>query len=108
MFLMGGVYNSLRPRSYLDTKQERDGGSIEGLVAQHVKAWTDAQVDFCSLHFWRSANKREVDFILYGANFLLAFEVKNGTVVHPSDLRGLEVFKEDYPEQSSFFSIEAN
>lgn len=39
-----------------------------------------------------------MDFILSGPNCFLAIEVKNGSVIHPSDLRGLETFKEDYPE----------
>lgn len=93
-----GVYNSLRPQSFLDNESERSGGSLESIVAQHLKAWADAQPESCGLYFWRTTSKLEVDFIVYSANTFLAIEVKNGTTIHPSDLRGLEAFQEDYPE----------
>jgi predicted AAA+ superfamily ATPase len=93
-----GVYTSLRPQSVLDKKSELEGGSLEGLVAQHLKAWTNAQIENTQLYFWRTASKLEVDFIVYGPNCFLAIEVKNGSTVHPGDLRSLEAFQEDYPE----------
>ncbi len=93
-----GVYNSIRPQSFLDKKEELEGASLEGLVAQQLKAWANAQIDPYKLHFWRTPSKLEVDFIVYGVNCFLAIEVKNGSVVHPSDLRGLEAFQKDYPE----------
>jgi predicted AAA+ superfamily ATPase len=67
-------------------------------VAQHLKAWIDAQKESYQLHFWQTSSKVEVDFIVYGPDCFYAIEVKNGTVVHPGDLRGLELFKDDYPE----------
>jgi hypothetical protein len=39
-----------------------------------------------------------VDFIVYGQDVFYAIEVKNSTVLHPGDLRGLKSFKQDYPE----------
>lgn len=33
-----------------------------------------------------------------GPTCFLAIEVKNGSVIHPNDFRGLEAFIEDYPE----------
>lgn len=69
-----------------------------GLVAQHLKGWIDAQVDNYHLYFWQTSSKIEVDFIVSGPNCFYAIEVKNGKVVHPGDLKGLALFKEDYPE----------
>ena len=40
---------------------------------------------------------RGVDFILYGNKQLIAIEVKSSKTVHPSDLRSLQIFKEEYP-----------
>jgi len=71
---------------------------LEGLVAQHLKAWVDAQLGSHQLHYWRTSSKLEVDFIVSGPDLFLACEVKNGSVIHPSDLRGLETFMTDYPE----------
>jgi uncharacterized protein len=93
-----GVYASLRPGSISDRESERDGAALEGLVAQHLKAWVEAQTQPHQLNFWRTSSKVEVDFIVTGPDCFLAIEVKNGSVVHPSDLKGLESFREDYPE----------
>ena len=93
-----GVYASLRPQNLFDQPTEFEGGSLEGLVAQHLKAWVDAQIDTTQLYFWRTASKLEVDFIVTGPNCFFAIEVKNGTTVHPADLRGLTAFSSDFPE----------
>lgn len=93
-----GVYRSLRPQFLFDVVSEQEGVALEGLVAQHLKGWVDAQIDPQQLHFWRTTSKLEVDFIVSGPKTFLAIEVKNGTVVHPADLRGLEAFRQDYPE----------
>jgi predicted AAA+ superfamily ATPase len=97
-FFDTGVYRSLYPTTIFDQKTEREGPALEGLVAQHLKSWTDAQIEPHQLHFWRTATGLEVDFILAGPRCFLAIEVKNGSVVHPGDLRSLEAFQEDYPE----------
>lgn len=93
-----GVFLSLRPQSVYDVENEKEGPALEGLIAQHLKAWIDAQIDKHQLNFWRTSTKLEVDFIVSGPDCFLAIEVKNGAVVQPSDLRGLKAFIEDYPE----------
>ena len=93
-----GVFRSLRPTSVMDRREELEGPAVEGLVAQHLKAWVDAQRELHQLQFWRTSSGVEVDFILTGPNHFYAIEVKNGATVHPSDLRGLETFCVDYPE----------
>jgi predicted AAA+ superfamily ATPase len=98
-----GVFNSLRPQNLFDKESELEGSSLEGLVAQHLKAWQEAQIENTGLHFWRTASKLEVDFIVSNKNCFLAIEVKNGSTIHPSDLKGLEAFREDYPEVTPIF-----
>ena len=93
-----GVFHSLRPQRPLDLPQEVQGAALEGLVCQHLKSWVDAQIDHYELAFWRTRSKLEVDFILYGPKTFLAIEVKHGETIHPNDLKGLEAFKQDYPE----------
>jgi len=92
-----GVYASLRPKNLYDVETEQEGPALEGLVAQHLKAWVITQPESHQLHFWRTSSKVEVDFIVSGPSCFLAIEVKNGGAIHPSDTRGLETFKEDYP-----------
>jgi predicted AAA+ superfamily ATPase len=93
-----GVFRSLRPQRPLDSAQELQGAALEGLVCQHLKSWIDAQTQSYELAFWRTRSKLEVDFIVYGPKTFLAIEVKHGEAIHPTDLNGLEAFKNDYPE----------
>lgn len=99
-FFDAGVYFSIKPKTLYDPRTETEGAALEGLVAQHLKAWIDAQREPHQIHYWRTSSKLEVDFILSGPATFLAIEVKNGTVIHPADLWGLEAFKEDYPEST--------
>ena len=50
------------------------------------------------LHYWRTANGEEVDFVLYGPHGLLAFEVKRSSRTGSEALSGLKAFLKDYPE----------
>ena len=93
-----GVFRSARPAGPLDRPEEIDGGALEGLVAQHLRAWIDTSRLDASLSYWRTKSGNEVDFVVYGKDGLWAFEVKNGVTVRERDLRGLRAFLEDYPE----------
>jgi predicted AAA+ superfamily ATPase len=93
-----GVFRSLRPQSLKDLGPELQGAALEGLVAQHIRSWIDAQVSNYQMSFWRTRSGLEVDFIVFGPEGFWAIEVKNSSKIHPQDLKGLEAFKEDYPE----------
>jgi predicted AAA+ superfamily ATPase len=100
-FFDAGVFRSLRPRGPLDRPEEIDGGALEGLVAQHLRAWcayTSAQAE---LFYWHTRGGSEVDFVVYGEAGFWAIEVKNARRVDRADLRGLRAFREDYPECAS-------
>ena len=55
------------------------------------------------LFYWRSAAQQEVDFVLYGAGGLFAFEVKRTARVSGVHLRGLRAFLKDYPTAKAYF-----
>ena len=93
-----GVFRSLRPRGPLDRPEEIDGQALEGLVAQHLRAWAAYSGHDAGVFFWRTRAGTEVDFVVYGESGLQAFEVKNAGKVYSSDLRALRAFREDYPE----------
>ncbi len=93
-----GVFRSLRPAGPLDRPEETAGGALEGLVAQHLRAWADYSRRDATLSFWRTRSGREVDFVVYGDDGLWAFEVKNAGRVRGRDLSGLRAFVSDYPE----------
>ena len=94
-----GVFRSLRPKGPLDRPEETvDGQALEGLVAQHLRAWAAYSGNDVDLFFWRTRAGAEVGFVVYGETGIEAFEVKNGARVHSTDLRSLRAFRDDYPE----------
>jgi len=93
-----GVFRSLRPAGPLDSPQEIDGAALEGLVAQHLRAWIAYSDNSCTLHYWRTKSGVEVDFVLYGRDTFTALEVKNSARINNKMLKGLTSFKKDYPE----------
>jgi predicted AAA+ superfamily ATPase len=92
-----GVFRALRPAGPLDAPEEIEGAAL-GLVAQHLRAWSDYSRARAELHTWRSRGGVEVDFVVYGPDAFWAVEVKSTRRLRPDDLRGLRAFRDDYPE----------
>jgi predicted AAA+ superfamily ATPase len=92
-----GVFRALRPQGALDKVEEIEGAALEGLVAQHLKAWNDYGSQPHTFGFWRTRSGVEVDFIIYGPKGFWAIEVKNAKRVFPKDTKPLEAFLTDYP-----------
>ena len=98
-----GVFRSVRPAGPIDSPQEIDGAALEGLVAQHLRAWNFYRGASCNLYFWRTKSGNEVDFVVYGKDSFCAIEVKNTARIQSKMLKGLVAFKEDYPEAQVCF-----
>lgn len=96
-----GVYRVLKKQGFLDPTSEMEGPALEGLIAEHLRAWVDNQKDKHELFFWRTRAGLEVDFIIYGPSAFYAIEVKNGKSISPKDIKGLKEFSRDYPEAIS-------
>ena len=92
-----GVFRSLRPQGLLDKVEGIEGAALEGLVAQHLKAWADYSATPHTISFWRTRSGVEVDFIIYGPTNFWAIEVKNARRISSGDTRHLEAFLTDYP-----------
>jgi predicted AAA+ superfamily ATPase len=93
-----GVYRSIRPKGPLDSPEEIEGMALEGLIAQHLRAWASYRNVPAELSYWRTKSGSEVDFVVYGDDVFVAIEIKRSRNVHHTDLRALKAFKEDYPE----------
>lgn len=98
-----GVFRTLRPKGPLDNDAEIDGPSLETLFLQHYRALGEFLQWDQKLHFWKTANDVEVDFVSYGEEGLFAFEVKRSHFLRDSDLDGLRLFQQDYPMAQCFF-----
>ena len=102
-FFDAGVFRANRPAGPLDAPAEIDGAALEGLVAQHLRAWCAYSKEEHTLGYWQTRSQTEVDFVVYGESGLFALEVKNSGSIRPEDLRGLKAFGEDFPEARRFF-----
>jgi len=102
-FFDAGVFRALRPKGPLDRPEEIDGSACETLLFQELLATNDALDLGYKLFYWRSAAQQEVDFVLYGAGGLFAFEVKRTARVSGIQLRGLRAFIKDYPMAKAYF-----
>jgi predicted AAA+ superfamily ATPase len=98
-FFDAGVFRSVRPSGPIDSPSDMAGPALEGLVAQHLRAWI-AYGDMLGteLFYWRTKSGSEVDFVVYGGSTFFAVEVKHSRNVYREDLRSLRAFREDYPE----------
>lgn len=97
-----GVYRALRPMGPFDTPEEAEGPALESLVFQEVQAinsYFDLKYD---IYFWRTVDKLEIDFILYGPKGLIAIEVKRSKKINADDLKALKAFQSDYPVVKSY------
>jgi len=98
-FFDAGVYRSVHPSGPLDRPSEMAGPALEGLVAQHLRAWIAySEEQGPKLHYWRTKSGSEVDFVVYGGSSFFALEVKHSGNVYREDLRSLRAFRDDYPE----------
>jgi predicted AAA+ superfamily ATPase len=97
-FFDAGVFRTLRPKGPVDGLEGFEGAALEGLVAQHLRAWIAYGNRDAKIYYWRTRAGVEVDFIVYGDAGFWAVEVKNTTRVRPEDLGGLKSFAADYPE----------
>ncbi len=98
-----GVYQSIRPRGVLDQPEEIAGAALEGLVYQHLLAWSSYRGRGDQVFFWRSRGGVEVDFVLYGESEFLAIEVKHSDQFDRKSLKALREFHSDYPESRCLF-----
>lgn len=100
-FADAGVFRSLRPAGPLDRPEEIGGAALEGLVAQHLRAWIAYSDGDHQLHYWRTRSGAEVDFVVYGTDTLVAIEVKLAREVYNADIRHLHTFLDDYPQATA-------
>lgn len=102
-FFDTGVYKILRPQGPRDASSELDGAGLETLFLQSLRAINDYYRLRYDIYFWRTENKQEVDFVLYGPRGFHAFEIKHSESLHNQDFKGLRLFEKDYPEAKLHF-----
>lgn len=103
-----GVYTQLRPKGVLDAPSEIAGMGLETLFYQSLLALIDYHRLNSQVYSWRTTTGTEVDFIVYGEEKLLAFEIKHTQTITPKMLHGLKQFKKDYTMAELFIVYMGN
>lgn len=103
-----GVYYTLRPKGPLDRTEEVDGAALEGLVFQHLRAWSDYSSQKASFGYWRTRAGVEVDFVVSNEQNIWALEVKNSNRISSKDTKALEIFLQDYPMAKAILLYRGN
>lgn len=103
-----GIYQTLRPRGFIDSQAEIDGAALESLFLQSLRAINDYYGFDYQLSYWRTTAGNEVDFVLYGPKGFHAFEIKRTMQVSRKDAKGLFAFCEDYPEAKLYLIYSGN
>jgi predicted AAA+ superfamily ATPase len=91
-----GVYRTLRPMGPFDAPEEAEGPALESLVFQELQAINSYYEFDYQIYFWKTVDKFEIDFILYGPKGLVAIEVKRSKNIDSADLKALKAFQADY------------
>ncbi|MBI5631496.1 MAG: ATP-binding protein [Elusimicrobia bacterium] len=107
-FFDAGLYRTIRPKGPLDRPEQIEGHALETLIFQELRAVNDCLRLGYSIHYWRTADGREVDFVLYGEKGIRAFEVKRAAKPATSDFAGLQAFLKDYPMAKTFLLYGGN
>lgn len=97
-----GVYRTIRPRGPLDSAEDLEGPALETLFLQEARAINDYFKFGYEFYYWRTQSQAEIDFVLYGARGLSAFEIKRKARITKNDLKNLKLFKHDYPMAKTY------
>jgi predicted AAA+ superfamily ATPase len=102
-----GVAGTLCKRRIEEERGELFGKALEHFVWMELRAFRSYRdLDF-NIHFWRTKTGFEIDFVLGAGE--VAIEVKGSNKVHPSDLKSLAAFQEEFsPKQAIVVSNEKN
>jgi hypothetical protein len=74
------------------------GGYFETLVHLHIRALCEIMQPRANIHYWRTMNGKEVDFVLEHGKKLLALEIKMTDNPTAYDIKNLLLFMDEHPE----------
>jgi predicted AAA+ superfamily ATPase len=80
---------------------ELTGFHLENLVLLDLLTWSDARSGATQIHFWRTVDGVEVDFVVESDHGLLPIEIKSSSNVRLRDTTGIRTFLDQYPDRSS-------
>lgn len=94
-----GVCGALHNRNLTTTSGEDFGKALEHYIFMELRAYMGYREIAKHISFWRTKTGLEVDFVLDQGK--IGIEVKAGSMIRPSDIRGLTAFAAEYQPQRS-------
>ena len=86
-----GVANHLQNAGKIEQKSKLFGDAFESFIFQELASYRD-YVSKGTLHFWRSEDRYEVDFIL---DEKIAIEVKGKSRLSKNDFKGIRAIRDE-------------
>ena len=74
------------------------GAHLDNLILSDLMAWSGSAADTTEIIYWWASTGEEVDFVIERNGQLLLIEVRTGRRPRLSDIRGLRVFRQEYPD----------
>jgi hypothetical protein len=85
---------------HLAGSPEPGGPHLENLVLNDLMAWGDSSTKRADIHYWRTTNSVEIDFVVEYGSEVLPIEVKASAGVRLGDARALRRFRQEYADVS--------
>ena len=100
-----GLANTLAKREIKELRGDEAGRAFEHFIFTELIAYRGLKERNFYLHFWRTQNGFEVDFVINKGD--IAIEVKISSQVRKSDLKGLFAFAKEYtPKKNMVVSLD--
>ena len=102
-----GIVNYLLKRKSLQPGSTDFGKAFEHLIIQEIIAYLSYSENDNQLSYWRTSSGFEVDAVIGKAK--VAIEIKSSKEVQSKHIKGLKIFKDEFPEvRLIMVSLDAN
>ena len=82
-----------------------NGTIFENYILNQIQGYMSSKFNKPQIYHWRTSNQQEVDFVLEYDGFLYPIEIKLKSNVSSKDTRGINAFKQTYPNSKIYHGI---
>ena len=85
---------------HLAGESEARGAHLENLVLLELLVWRSAWINVPQILYWRTADGKEIDFVIEWKGRLLPIEVKATSRPRAAQSKNLQIFRQEYKDRS--------